>query len=79
MKQPATKLTSPASLAVDAVLVIAFFLFMYSVVSTHVPSRDHRMILIWGGACSVCLTCLFWLALQMLRVVARAQREGPQE
>jgi hypothetical protein len=79
MKQPETKLTSPASLAVDAVLVIAFFIFMYGVVSSHVPSKDHRMILIWGGACSVCLTCLFWLALQMLRVVARAQREASRQ
>jgi hypothetical protein len=79
MKQPETKLTSPASLVVDAVLVIAFFIFMYGVVSSHVPSKDHRMILIWGGACSVCLTCLFWLALQMLRVVARAQREASRQ
>lgn len=77
MEKPASKLVTPASLAVDAILVVAFFLFMYSVVSSHVPSKDHRMILIWGGAGSVCLTCVFWLALQMLRVVARAQREGP--
>jgi len=47
---------------------------MYSVVSTHVPSRDHRMILLWGGLGSACLTLVFWLALQMLRVVVRAQR-----
>lgn len=79
MQQPQNKLVTPASLAVDAVLVIAFFVFMYGVVSTHVPSRDHRMILVWGVACSVCLTCLFWLALQMLRVVVRAQREGSGE
>jgi hypothetical protein len=79
MQQQENKLVTPASLAVDAVLVIAFFVFMYGVVSSHVPSRDHRMVLIWGGACSVCLTCLFWLALQMLRVVVRAQRNAPKE
>jgi uncharacterized membrane protein YecN with MAPEG domain len=79
MQQQENKLVTPASLAVDAVLVIAFFVFMYGVVSSHVPSRDHRMVLIWGGACSVCLTCLFWLALQMLRVVVRAQRNPPKE
>ena len=60
----------------DAVLVIAFFVFMGWVCASHVPSRDHRMILLWGGACSFCLTCLFWIALQMLRAVIRAQREG---
>jgi uncharacterized membrane protein YecN with MAPEG domain len=79
MQQQENKLVTPGSLAVDAVLVIAFFVFMYGVCSSHVPSRDHRMILLWGGVCSVCLTCLFWLALQMLRVVVRAQRNPPKE
>jgi hypothetical protein len=39
MKQPETKLTSPASLAVDAVLVIAFFIFMYGVCRRMSPPR----------------------------------------
>src|SRR5208282_1403447 len=52
MEQPESKRTSPLSLLVDAVLVFAFFLYMYSVVSTHVPSKDHRMVLLWGAACS---------------------------
>jgi hypothetical protein len=75
MQQPERKLVTPASLAVDAVLVIAFFVYMYSVVSGHVPSKDHRMVLFWGCMCSACLTAVFWLALQMIRVVARHQRE----
>jgi hypothetical protein len=45
-------------------------------VSTHVPSKDHRMILLWGSAGSLCLTLVFWLTLQMFRVVLRVQREG---
>jgi hypothetical protein len=36
------------------------------------------MILIWGLACSSCLTAVFWLALQMFRVVAKAAREAPK-
>jgi len=75
MEKQETKLTSPVSLAVDAVLVIAFFVYMYSVVSTHVPSKDHRMILLWGALCSGCITAVFWLALQMFRVVIKGQRE----
>jgi hypothetical protein len=70
-----TKFTTPFSLAVDAVLVIAFFIYMYTVVSTHVMSKDHRMIMFWGAAASTCLTLVFWLALQMFRVVIRLQRE----
>ena len=76
MQQPETKLVTPASLVVDAVLVIAFFVYMYSVVSTHVPSKDHRMVLFWGAAGSACLTLVFWLTIQMFRVVLRVQREG---
>ncbi|HVS53540.1 MAG TPA: hypothetical protein VHD62_14390 [Opitutaceae bacterium] len=70
------KLTSPASLAIDAVLVIAFFIYIYTVVSTHVPSHDRTMIVVWGGACAACMTGVFWLALQMFRMVFRAQRES---
>jgi hypothetical protein len=70
------KLVTPASLALDAVLVIAFFAYMFSVVSTHVPSNDPHMIRLWGAVTASCLTALFWLALQMFRVVLRAQREA---
>jgi hypothetical protein len=74
MSQSETKLTSPASLAIDAVLVVAFFLYIYSVVSSHVPSHSKSMVLLWGGLCAACMTGVFWLALQMFRVVLRAQR-----
>jgi hypothetical protein len=73
------KLVTPVSLAVDAVLVIAFFLYMYSVVSTHVPSNDRHMIMLWGALTSSCITGVFWLALQMFRVVFRAQREASRK
>jgi hypothetical protein len=77
MEKPERKLMTPVSLAVDAVLVIAFFVYMYGVTSTHVPSSNHRMIVFWGLVCSSCLSAVFWLALQMFRVVAKFQREGP--
>jgi hypothetical protein len=77
MPQQEKKLVTPLSLLVDAVLVIAFFIYMYTVVSTHVMSHSHRMILFWGVLCSLCMTVVFWLALQMFRVVLKAQREGP--
>jgi hypothetical protein len=76
MSQPERKLVTPVSLLVDAVLVIAFFIYMYSVLSTHVPSNDHRMIVIWGLISASCLAAVFWLALQMFRVTLRAQREA---
>ena len=74
MAQPETKLTSPTSLLIDAILVVGFFLFIYWLVSPHVPSNDKSMILLWGGLCSACMTGVFWLCVQMFRVVLRAQR-----
>ena len=79
MAQPETKLTSPASLAVDAVLVAAFFLFIYTVVSPHVPSNNRGMVLLWGGLCAACMSGVFWLCIQMFRVVLRAQREAKRK
>lgn len=73
MAQSDMKLTTPVSLAVDAVLVIAFFLFIYTLVSPHVPSNDKSMVLLWGGLCAACMTGVFWLCVQMFRVVLRAQ------
>ncbi len=74
MAQPATKLITPVSFVVDMILVVAFFLFLYSIVSPHVPSSDSRMIMLWGGLTAACMSGVFWLAIQMFRVVLRAQR-----
>ena len=74
MSQPEMKLTSPASLVVDAVLVAGFFYLIYRLVAPHVPSNDRSMIVLWGGLCTSCLTAVFWLSLQMFRVVLKAQR-----
>jgi hypothetical protein len=76
MSQPEQKHTSPASLAVDAVLVIAFFSYIFSVVASHVPSTDPKMIALWGALCAACMSGVFWLCIQMFRVVFRAQREA---
>lgn len=79
MSQPEQKLTSPASLAVDAVLVIGFFFYMYWVCASHVPSHEHKWILIWGGLTASLFAALFWLALQMFRVVFRFHRQQNAE
>ena len=70
------KHTSPTSLAVDALLVLAFFLFLYQFVSTHVPTTDPKMRMLWGGLGTACVTGVFWFCIQMFRVVLRAQRQA---
>lgn len=74
MSQPNPKLATPASIAVDAVLVLGFFAFMFSILRPHVPSQTPSMILLWAGLTSACMSCVFWLAIQMFRVVHRAQK-----
>ena len=48
------KLTSPVSLVVDAVLVIGFFLYLFSLLKSHVPSNDIKMVFVWAGLTSAC-------------------------
>ena len=79
MAQSEPKLVTPVSFVVDMILVVAFFLFLYSIVSPHVPSNDPRMIMLWGGLTSACMSSVFWLCIQMFRVVLRAQRADRQK
>mgnify|MGYP001551094737 CR=1 FL=1 len=79
MAQSETKLVTPVSLLVDAVLVIVFFIYMYGVIKTHVPSDDPLMIRCWGAAGAACMSGVFWLSLQMFRVVFRAQRAAKKQ
>lgn len=61
-------------LAVDLVLVAAFFSFFYYVLQPHVPSNDPTMVRFWATAAAGCMSGVFWLALQMLKTVFRFQR-----
>jgi uncharacterized membrane-anchored protein len=74
MSQPEQKHTTPVSLAVDAVLVAIFFVILFNEVKIHVPSNDSTMITLWSGLTAGCMSGVFWLAVQMFRVVLKAQR-----
>lgn len=78
MAQPDStqKFVTPLSLLVDLVLVIAFFAYMFTVLRSHVPSTDPKMITLWAALGSSCMTGVFWLAVQMFRVVFRFQRQS---
>ena len=76
MAQSEKKSLSPLSLAVDAVLVIAFFTLLCYLVKIHVPSSDPKMIMLWSGLTAACMSGVFWLCIQMFRVVLKAQREA---
>lgn len=76
MDQPEPKRVTPARLAVDAVLTLAVFTFFLLIFRSHVPSQNPKWIYIWAAYGSACMTGVFWLALQMFRVVVHFQREN---
>jgi hypothetical protein len=76
MAQSDKKSVTPVSLLVDAVLVIAFFAYLYHLTAPHVPSNNPKMIMLWGALCAACMSGVFWLCIQMFRVVLRAQLEA---
>jgi hypothetical protein len=45
-------------------------------VKIHVPSSDPKMIMLWSGLTAACMSGVFWLCIQMFRVVLKAQREA---
>jgi hypothetical protein len=67
---------SPIALVIDLVLVAIAFVIFYSLVHSHVPSSDPAMIKLWGGLTAGRMSGVFWLALNMLKVVFKFQRES---
>jgi hypothetical protein len=74
MAQSDQKFVTPVSLVVDFILVVGFFAYMFTVLRPHVQSNDPTYITIWAGLGSACMSGVFWLAVQMFRVVYRAQK-----
>lgn len=68
-----TKLTTPVGMVIDAILVIGFFAFLYTLLESHVPSNDPKMVVLFAVLTAGCMSGVFWLAIQMFRVVLSAQ------
>lgn len=73
MASPEKKSFSPVMLVVDLALTAAFFVYIFGVVKTHVPSLDPKMVTFWGAMAAACMSGVFWLAWQMVKVVYRFQ------
>lgn len=68
------KHVTPATIAVDLVLVGIFFYFMFGWVKSHVPSSDPKFVLFFGASTAICVTGVFWMAIQMFRVVVAGEK-----
>jgi uncharacterized membrane-anchored protein len=76
MSSPEKKPFSIVSLVIDLVLTGIAFVIFYWLVNSHVQSNDPKMIMLWGGLTAGCLSGVFWLAWQMVKVVFKFQRES---
>ena len=76
MAKSEQKHVTRGSLMVDAVLLAAFFLLLFKIVRSHVSATTPMWTNIEAAYTASCLTGVFWLALQMFRVVLRFHRES---
>lgn len=74
MASPEKKSFSVVSLIIDLVLTALAFCLFYWMVNSHVPSNDPKMVLFFGASAAGCMAGVFWLALQMLKLVYKFQR-----
>ncbi|HUG11087.1 MAG TPA: hypothetical protein VMM36_08740 [Opitutaceae bacterium] len=75
MAEGSKPLVSRKDLVFDAVLTVGAFVLFYFVARSHVPSNDPANIRIFAAFTSSCMTAVFWMAWQLLRVVYRRQKE----
>ena len=76
MASPEKKSFSVVTLVIDLALTAVAFAIFYWLVNSHVPSNDPKMVMFWGGLASGCMAGVFWLSLQMLKVVYSFQRSS---
>ena len=68
------KHVTPVTIAVDLVLVAVFFFFMFGWVKPHVPNNDPKFVFVFGALTALCVTGVFWMAIQMVRVVVAGEK-----
>jgi hypothetical protein len=73
------KHVTPATIAVDLILVGIFFYFMFGWVKSHVPSNDTLFVNFFGASTALCVSGVFWMAIQMFRVVLAGEKRLKEE
>ena len=68
------KHVTPVTIAVDLVLSAIVFFFMFGWVKPHVASNDPVFLNFFGASTAICVTGVFWMAIQMFRIVLAGER-----
>jgi hypothetical protein len=62
------------TIAIDLVVVAALFVFWFGVCKNHVPSTDPKFVNLFGALTAISITGVFWIAIQMFRVVVAGEK-----
>ena len=68
------KHVTPVTIAIDLLLISIFFFFMFGWVKSHVASSDPKFVIFFGASTALCVTGVFWMAIQMYRVVVAGEK-----
>lgn len=66
---------TPKTIAVDLILVAAIFVFWFRVCKSHVPSESEFFQIFFGALTALSITGVFWMAIQMFRVVVAGEKK----
>ena len=73
------KLVSTKGVIIDLALALVFFACFAIYLRPYVPSYKEPFVTVFATATAVCLSSVFWLGLNMFRVVLADQRKRARE
>lgn len=73
MPASSSSLITPKAILFDLCLILIFFYFMLGVIQEHVPFEQEKLKIYGAAYASTCVSGVFWLALQCLRVTWKDQ------
>jgi hypothetical protein len=68
------KHVTPVTIAIDLVLVAILFVFWFGICKSHVPATDPKFVNLFGALTAISITGVFWIAIQMFRVVVAGEK-----
>lgn len=71
---PEQKHVTPITIFCDFVLCGVFFYFMFGWVKPHVPASSALFLNFFGASTAACVTAVFWMAIQMFRIVHAGEK-----
>lgn len=68
------KHVTPLTVAVDLVLCAIFFAVLFGSIKGQVHSNEVVYVVFFGASATLCVTGVFWMAIQMFRVVVAGEK-----